>query len=78
MFVVNPPASWPEDIQALSADGCHTATNTGEMWVSLHIYMKYACRRMENPPPTTQDGREEFYRKLVRSEFMKQAHKERC
>ena len=37
--------------------------------------MKYASRRMKDPPPATQDGRDEFYRKLVRSSFLEQAHK---
>ena len=31
---------------------------------------------MKNPPPATQEGRDEFNRQLVRSKFMEQAHKE--
>ena len=62
--------------QTLSADGCHTATDTSNMWTAFHVWMKYASRRMQDPPPATQDGRDEFYRTFVRSSFLKKAHKE--
>ena len=62
--------------QALSADGCHTAKETSNMWTAFHVWMKYAGRRMQDPPPTSQEGRDEFYRTFVQSSFLKKAHKQ--
>ena len=89
MCIESPPESWPafdDDFpdeqmcvetltQALSADGCHTAKETSNMWTAFHVWMKYAGRRMQDPPPTSQEGRDEFYRKFVRSSFLQKSTK---
>ena len=42
----------------------------------MYVVIKLACRYMRNPPPITPAGRTDYYRKLVRSSFMKQSHDE--
>ena len=70
MWMVLPPASWPEVDEdfsgeelcvetlnrALSADGCHTVNHTSNMWTSFHVMMKYAGRRMKKPSSANARG----------------------
>ena len=64
MWTAITPESWPEvdedftgeDLcvetinRALSADGCHAAKQTSNIWTSFHAWMKHASRRMKDPP----------------------------
>ena len=83
LIAIEPPESWPEVdddfpnkclctgtlIRELNSDKCHAAKETSNMWTSFSVWMRYAGRRMRDPPPTSQEGRNEFYRKFVQTDF---------